>query len=77
MLFAERRWATRIFSRGLGQSCVSQSKYSCELFSGEGTQAKGFDVEKIKVLQRKLYGRWVPHTVRGQTHMPCGSGGWG
>lgn len=55
-----------------------QSKYSCELSSEEGTQAKGFDVGKIKVLKRGGFmGDSFPHTVRGQTHEPRGSGGWG
>ena len=44
------------FLQGAGVVMHLQSKYSCELSSEEGTQAKGFDVEKIKVLKRKLYG---------------------
>lgn len=44
-------------TEGAGIVMHIQSKYSCELSSEEGTQAKGFDVGKIKVFKRKLYGR--------------------
>lgn len=58
-------WAPRVFCRG-GQSFISQSKRPRGLSTWEGTQAKGFNAEKVRVLRGSFMGRWVRHAMREQ-----------